>query len=114
MVNFTVKTDSGAAYITNETAGIMIKAEKNRILTDQDTGAIIIATLYREASGFEQVCDYVFEAVNPAAAIDADLFQQAVKHFFNSYLNTSYYVKKIPLFSSLYTGAIFADIAVMA
>jgi len=113
MDNFIIKTDNGAAYITNETLGFTIKGEKNRGLTDQDNGAIMIATLYREASGFEQVCDYVFEATNPAAAIDAELFHQAVAYFFIIYLNTSYYVKKVPLFSSLYTGAIFADDAAM-
>lgn len=113
MDNFIVKTDNGAVYITNETAGFIIKAEKNRRLTQQDKGPIIIATLYRETAGFEQVCDYVFESVNPATAVDAELFQQAVKYFFTIYLNTSYYLKKVPLCSSLYTGAIFADNAAM-
>jgi hypothetical protein len=109
MDNFIVKTDMDAVYITNETAGFIIKAEKNRPLTYQDKGAIIIATLYHETAGFEQVCDYFFEAVNPAVAVDASLLQQAVKYFFTCYLNTTYYVKKIPVCSSLYTGAIFAD-----
>ncbi|BAU53550.1 hypothetical protein [Mucilaginibacter gotjawali] len=109
MDNFIVKTDNGAVYITNETAGFIIRVEKNRLLSPGDKGAIIIATLYREASGFEQVCDYIFEAVNPAVAVDASLLQQAVKYFFTCYLNTTYYVKTIPVCSSLYTGAIFAD-----
>ena len=109
MDNFIVQTDMDAVYITNETAGFIIKAEKNRPLTYQDNGAIIIATLYRETAGFEQVCDYVFEAVNATATLDADLVQQAVNYFFTSYLNTSYFLKKIPMCSSLYSGAIFAD-----
>ncbi|MDR3693626.1 hypothetical protein [Mucilaginibacter sp.] len=109
MDNFIVKTDMDAAYIINETAEFIIKAEKNRLLTNQDSGPIIIATLYRESSGFEQVCDYVFEAVTPAAAVDAELLHRAVKYFFTCYLNTNYYIKKIPMFSSLYSGAIFAD-----
>jgi len=111
MDNFIVKTENGVAYISNETVGFIIKAEKNRVLTSHDTGAIMIATLYRETSCFEQVCDYVFEAAD--TNISTGLFQQAVAYFFTTCLNTSHYVKKVPLCSSLYTGAIFADNAVV-
>ena len=52
------------AYITNETAGLIVKAEKDRVLTGRDCGAVMEATLYREVSGFVPVCNYVFEAVD--------------------------------------------------
>ncbi|HEY8781923.1 MAG TPA: hypothetical protein VIM16_09930 [Mucilaginibacter sp.] len=113
MEKFIIKTNKGVAYITNETAGLIVKAEKDRVLTGRDCGAVMEATLYREVSGFVPVCNYVFEAVdarhNPVKEINSELFQSAVKYFFTVYLNTAYYVKKIPRFSTLYTGVIFSD-----
>lgn len=113
MENFIVKTDGGVAYIINETAGLIVKAEKDKVLAAHSGRAVMEATLYRELSGFVPVCDYIFEAVDerhsPVKETDIELFQSAVKYFFTVYLNTTYYVKKIPCFSSLYTGTIFSD-----
>jgi len=106
---FVVSTDNGTTYLTHKTAGLTIKVEKNRALTNADCGIIMVSTLYQERLGFEQVCDYFFEAVNPIAAFDAEAFYQAADYFFNVSLNTSYYVKKVPMCSSLYTGAIFEE-----
>jgi hypothetical protein len=108
MDNFNIKEDGNTLYITHPAEKITIKAEKNRVLKDYNKGAIIIATLYRERLGFEQVCDYVVEAVEPETFIDAEIIHRAVHYFFTVGLKTSYYVKKVPLWSSLYTGELFA------
>jgi hypothetical protein len=119
MAAFKVITDNGSTFISNKSAGLLIKVEQDRILTADCIGATIETTLYREVSTFEPVCNYVFEMVdgqhNPISGdIDLELFYAAIRFFFNTVLKTAWFVRWIPKLSSLYSQPVYLEEAVHA
>ena len=107
MDKFKLTLDEKIAIIAYEAKNFIVKVEKDRKLTDKDTGAILETTLYKEQTTFVPECCFVFEVIDSAnnpifGLVDTKLLYASVNFFFHSILNTTYFVKSIPKFSALY------------
>ncbi|AMR32338.1 hypothetical protein A0256_13360 [Mucilaginibacter sp. PAMC 26640] len=105
MEDFTVRLNDDVAII--ESLGTMFKmsVHKNRKVAPDRNTAIMEATVYREDGAFVKDCNYLFEALSkedkPVDEVDVELFKHAIDFFFTSIIGTDYYVKSIPIASSL-------------
>lgn len=109
METFKITTAGNSTLITDEARSFIVKVEKDRILTEHDKGAILEATLYKEQGTFIPMSNYVFTILDSqydviVEDVDIDAFNEAITFFFNTILGTDYFVKSIPICSSLYVG----------
>ena len=108
MGDFRVTIQGHVTVISNDGSNFFVRVDQGRQLTETDAGVFIEATLYQKLSSFVPVCNYVFEAIDLnyqriAGMIDIDAIEEAVHFFFYSILGTSYFLKRIPRCSILYT-----------
>ena len=112
MESFNITTAGKSTLIIDEASNIIVKVEKDRILTEHDNGPILEATLYKEEGTFIPVCSYIFTMldsqfdviVDDVDDVDIDTFNEAIAFFFNTILGTDYFVKSVPVCSSHYVA----------
>ena len=109
METFKITTAGNSTLIIDEGSSYIVKVEKDRILTEHDSDAILEATLYKEEGTFIPVGSYIFTMLDSqhniiSDDVDIDAFNEAITFFFNTILGTDYFVKSIPTYSSLYVA----------
>ncbi len=109
METFKITTAGNSTLITDEANSFIVKVEKDKILTEHDSGAILEATLYKEEGTFIPVCSYIFTIMDAqfdfiVDDVDIDAFNEAITFFFNTILGTDYFVRSVPICSSLYVA----------
>jgi len=109
MENFRLLFNNNLAIIEQIKQEFWVSVIKNRKLNQEDKGAIIEATHYKEYCVFINEGSYYFEVVDQdyksvEGEVDLTLFHNSIDFFFKSILDTEYFVKSIPECSSLYKG----------
>src|SRR4051794_23567245 len=107
MESFKITTTGNSTFIIDEACSFIVKVEKDKTLTEQDKGAILEATLYKEDGTFIPVCSYIFTMLNSqfdviVDEVDEEAFNAALTFFFHTILGTDYFVRSVPTCSSLY------------
>ena len=111
MENFRLLFNNNLAIIEQIKQEFRVSFVKNRKLTHNDKGAIIEATHYREDGVFINEGNYYFEVVNQenksiAGEVNLELLNNSIDFFFKSIIDTEYFIKAIPVCSSLYKGKV--------
>jgi len=109
MQTFKITTAGNSTFITDETNSFIVKVEKDKILTEHDKGAILEAILYKEEGTLIPVCNYTFTVLDAQFDVivddlDIEALNEAITFFFNTILGTDYFVRSVPVCSSLYVA----------
>ena len=107
MNDFKVTTENEVTLL--ETGGYRVRVDRGRVLNARG-GAILAATLYREEGSFVPVADYLFELlpgdIGPLSNEDKKaVLHNSIGFFFNSLLDTDYFIINMPKLSGLYEDA---------
>lgn len=87
MDEFKITLKEKVTIIANEAKNFIVKVEKDRKITDKDTGAILETSLYKEQTTFVPDCCFLFEVIDSSSPSGCALLKKRlfnIKSFFLS------------------------------
>jgi len=107
MDNFRVTLKDEVTIIEDIAQNLIVKVERNRVLTEGDKGAILETFLFSEEATFVGNGSYIFEVVDrnhapKPGSVDINVLHAIVDFFYHSIMKTSYFLKRIPVCSCMY------------